>query len=290
MAEMASMCKNIQSFLRKATRGILWVPVVLCCGLGRAVASDISSIVFYYGSDTPVQALSRFAVAVLEPDAHPKGPPHQGTTRWLAYVSVGEVLDSRPYYSRMPQTWHLGKNDVWHSVVVDQSAPDWPKFLVNQVATPLWRQGYQGLFLDTLDSYQLVSKDPAVLERQRQGLVRTIRALRRARPKAILILNRGFELLPDIHNQIDAVAFESLYSGWDQAASRYVTVPEPDRAWLLGQAAKAKSYGLPVISIDYCPPNDKECTQQTSRKIRSHGLIPYVGDGHLQHVNLNMLP
>ncbi|MBV2181439.1 MAG: endo alpha-1,4 polygalactosaminidase [Castellaniella sp.] len=272
-------------------RGILWMPLVLL-GLARpAGAADFSSIVFYYGGAAPVSELSRFDVAVLEPDHDFVPPPRgQGRTRWLAYVSVGEVLASRPYFARMPRQWLAGRNDTWQARIIDQSAPGWSDFFVSRVAAPLWKAGYQGFFLDTLDSYQLLGKDAAMLERQRQGLVRLIRALRRAYPQAMLILNRGFELLPDLHDQVDAVAFESLYRGWSQAQGKYVVVSETDRAWLLGQAQTVREYGLPVVAIDYCPPEDHVCARDTAQRIRVHGIIPYVGDGHLQTVDVDVLP
>lgn len=273
-------------------RGILWMPLVLW-GLARpAGAADFSSIVFYYGSAAPVSELSRFDVVVLEP-GHDFVPPPRGQgggTRWLAYVSVGEVLASRSYFAQMPQQWLVGRNDTWQARIVDQSAQGWPGFFVSRVAAPLWKAGYQGFFLDTLDSYQLLGKDAAMLERQRQGLLRLIRALRRAYPQAMLILNRGFELLPDLHDQIDAVAFESLYRGWSQARGEYVAVSEADRAWLLDQAQKVRAYGLPVVAIDYCPPGDRTCARDAAQRIRSHGIIPYIGDGHLQTVDVDVLP
>lgn len=119
-------------------------------------------------------------------------------------------------------------------------------------------------------------------EQQRAGVARAIGALREAFPQAAIVTNRGFELLPVLGASVDAVAFESLYQGWDQAGKCYRPVGGPDRDWLLAQAEKAKSCGLPVIAIDYCPPGDPALAWRTHERIRRHGIIPSIADGYLQ--------
>lgn len=261
------------------------------------VSSDavapLQSIAFYYGTHPPVAELAQFDAAVIEPDHGFVPPaPSESNTRplWYAYVSIGEVNPSRPYYGAMPPAWLHGTNDVWQSSVVDQTSNGWPAFVVNRMIAPLWRAGYRGFFLDTLDSYTLVATTDAARAAQQAGLVAVIRAIHARFPGAYVILNRGFELLPDVHEIVDAVAFESLYHGWDQKAQRYVDVPAADRDWLLAQARTARDrYGLPVISIDYCDPADKACAQDAITKIRALGLIPYVGDGGLQSLGASSI-
>jgi hypothetical protein len=262
--------------------------------MGRTALADTStdpadalhSIAFFYGEHPPVDELSHYDVAVIEPD-HGFVPPPATTPpsrpTWYAYVSVGEVNPSRPYFAEMPSAWLHGTNDAWQSSVVDQTSAGWPAFLVEKVMAPLWRQGYRGFFLDTLDSYQLVATTDAARAAQQAGLVAVIRAIHRRFPGAYLILNRGFELLPDIHDMVDAVAFESLFRGWDQAHQRYVAVTPQDRDWLLGQARTVRErYSLPLVSIDYCDPADAACAGETAAQIRALGMIPWVADGGLQ--------
>ena len=257
-----------------------------------AQPSAPGNIAFFYGAQIEPKAFAGYDQAVVEPDNGfiPKAAEAAGADpngmRWIAYVSVGEVLPSRDYYDAMPKAWRIGRNGDWKSEIIDQSAPGWPKFFVDKVIAPLWANGYRGFFLDTLDSYQLVAKTDAERARQRAGLVAVIKRIHRRFPRAEVIMNRGFELMPQVHDDVSAVAFESLYQGWDEGKRRYVEVPEADRAWLLARAREVREdYGLPVISIDYCAPTDTACAQQTVTKIRAQGLIPYVGDGHLMQVN-----
>ena len=251
------------------------------------MAAPPRNILFYYGDKPVLKQLIKFEFVVLEPDSGfmPRRES-SGKTRWVAYVSVGEVKDSRDYYSEIPKPWLVGRNAEWHSEIVDQSAPGWPAFFVEHVIAPLWRRGYTGFFLDTLDSYQLVAEDEGQRQKERNGLADVIHAIHRSFPRATLILNRGFELLPEVHDEVYAVAFESLFKGWSESRGEYTDVSDNDRQWLLTQARDVKrEYGLPVIAIDYCLPTDVQCSRDTVKRIRDLGLVPYVGDGRLQTVN-----
>lgn len=257
---------------------------------GGVIASTVAmprSIVFYYGATPVLKDLIKFEYAVLEPDSG-FAPSRQSDhkTRWIAYVSVGEVVKSRSYYSSIPKPWIIGENTAWHSDIIDQSVAGWPSFFVKNVISPLWEKGYSGFFLDTLDAYQLVVKDEKQQQKNRQGLINVILAIKRNFPDATIILNRGLDLLPAIHNQVYAVAFESLFKGWSESTGKYIDVPSTDREWLLSQVKIVKQiYHLPVIAIDYCSPADTPCSLDTIQRIKALGMVPYVGDGHLQIIN-----
>lgn len=263
----------------------------LTCACTQLNQPDLTrpTVALFYGTNPPVAALSRFDAAVVEPDSgfNPlaqsnAGVQGQNTTRWFAYVSVGEITSQRSYYAKMPKAWIIGSNADWESHVVDQTAPEWPAFFIDNVITPLWNRGYHGFFLDTLDSYQRVAKTDAERARQQAGIVAAIRAIKARYPDARLIFNRGFELLPQVHSLAYVVAFESLYSGWNQGAQKYVSVPQQDRDWLLAQTKTIhERYGLPVLAIDYCAPSDTQCARDTVARIRADGVIPYVTDGGL---------
>ncbi|SOE58721.1 extracellular protein [Caballeronia arationis] len=264
------------------------------------------SIALFYGSKVPAAQLSAFDAVVVEPDsgfdprtqaaqpaeaaqAAQAGQAAQSApaSKWFAYVSVGEVTPSRSYYRKIPPSWLVGGNAAWQSHVVDQSAEGWPRFFVDEVIAPLWDKGYRGFFLDTLDSYQLAARSDDARARQQAGLVAVIRAIKTRYPDARLIFNRGFELMPQVHDLAYAVAFESLYRGWNQARKQYVAVPQADRDWLLAQAKTLREqYGLPVLAIDYCAPADRRCARETAAKISADGLIPYVTDGALSTVGV----
>lgn len=255
-----------------------------------ASGSRPPAVAFYYGAKVPVPELSAFDTVVVEPDSgfDPRTAAAPDTV-WMAYVSVGEVHPGRSYFQQLPKEWVVGTNSAWGSALIDQSAPGWPAFFVDHVIAPLWERGYRGFFLDTLDSYQLIAKTDPDRARQQAGIVALVLEIRSRYPEARLIFNRGFELLPQLYSQVHAVAFESLYRGWNQEAKRYTEVTDADREWLMAQINTAKSYGLNVIAIDYCPPADRQCARDTAEKIRSHGVVPYVTGPALDTVGVGAL-
>jgi hypothetical protein len=287
-----------QGWVRRLMRPLAWALAGIFLFGRSACAVNASaplaetkqpSFAFYYGTaPIPVTELSAFDNVVIEPDSgfDPKSAPSTHTD-WLAYTSVGEVTAHRSYYSRIPKSWLLGGNHAWGSTVVDQAAAGWPQFFVEQVIAPLWQKGYRGFFLDTLDSFQLVAKTAAARQRQQDGLAAVIRAIKARYPDARLVFNRGFEILPQVHQLAYAVTFESLFRGWNQGTQRYTEVPQNDRDWLLAQAKTIREqYGLPVVSIDYCAPKNRACARDTVARIKALGLIPYVADPGLNTVGI----
>jgi polysaccharide biosynthesis protein PelA len=264
---------------------------VAALGMFASIA-HAQTVALYYGANPPVDELKAFDIVVVDPDAKfdPRTHAHEHAA-WFAYVSVGEVHPERAYYKAMPRAWVPATNDAWASHVVDQTVPQWPAFFVDQVITPLWTKGYRGFFLDTLDSYHLIAKTDATRAAQEAGLKRVIRAIKTRYPNAKLIFNRGFEVLPDVHDLAYMVAFESLYRGWDAGKQRYTEVPQADREWLLAQAATIRDrYKLPVLSIDYCEPFDDACKTSTAARIVADGIVPYVTDGGLGTVGVGPSP
>jgi uncharacterized protein (TIGR01370 family) len=253
------------------------VLLLLLLATAQAVARNVA---FYYGPELPVDELRAFDLVVVEPDYVPRADAlGEGKTELFAYVSVGEQQRSRSYFAKLDPSWKVGENSAWGSVVIDQSQPAWHAFFVEEVVAPLWARGFRGFFLDTLDSYHLVAKTDEARARQEAGMVALVHALRARFPDVKLIVNRGFEILPAIRGEVMAVAAESLYRRWNQSERAYGEVPSSDREWLLGHLNKVVTeYRLPVIAIDYVPPQDRELARATAARIRAHGFTPYVAD------------
>lgn len=265
---------------------ILCLFILSLSGFARAEPS--AAVAFFYGAQPPWDVLQAFDLVVVDPDhvASPHRVPLTAT-RLAAYVAVGEVQPQRGYAAKMPKEWLIGANVAWGSRIVDQSAPGWPEFFVDQVIAPLWAAGYRDFFLDTLDSYHLVARTPEARARQEAGLVAVIHTLKARFPDARLIFNRGFEILPRVHAQVHAIAAESLFEGYDALTKQYRPVPPADREWLLTQLRRIRSdYRLPVIAIDYVAPAEREKARQTARKIAELGFIPWVASAALDTVGI----
>ncbi len=249
------------------------------------------NVAMFYGDNPPWDELHAFDVVVVEP-LHVPDPKLYANdkTALFAYVSLGEASPDRVYLKDIPDAWKLGQDAEWGSVVLDQSRPEWPAFFVEHAIKPLWDAGYRGFFLDTLDSYQRFAKTAEARASQEAGLVAVIRELKKRYPQARLIFNRGFEILPQVHQDVFAVAVESLFQQWNQTQQKYGPVLAADREWLLGQLKRVtQEYKLPVISIDYVPPGKRYLARETAAKIGDLGFIPWVTNPELNMLGVGKI-
>ncbi len=276
-----------------APRTTGFVRLLLRCALSAClfgwlvcVQAASPSVALHYGADAPLEELKAFDIIVVEPD-HGFDPKRyrKPYSELYAYIAIGEVQPSRAYAAAIPAKRLLTTNTDWGSKVIDLSWPELPAFVADVIVSPLWEKGYRGFFLDTLDSYRLASGvDEAA---QQKGLVAVIETLHRRFPGIRLILNRGFEIVPAVRDKISMVAAESLFRGWNAAARRYVEVPASDREWLLGQLRRVRDeFGVPVLAIDYLPPQARGQMRETAERIRALGIEPWVTDGQIGTVGI----
>lgn len=275
-------------------RSLGWV--ILC--LPALVLAASPNVAFYYGAQPPLGDLQAFDIAVVEPEyvSNPASRMRSGSAgehALFAYVSLGEVQPSRLYYKDLPAGVLRADNAAWGSKVIDQAAPGWNEFFLTNIIAPLWQRGWRGFFLDTLDAYQLFATTDAERLRQRTAMVALLREFKHRYPEAKLMLNRGFELLPEVAPLVFAVAAESLYQGYDAARHQYRAVLPADRAWLMAQMlAVRERYHLPVIAIDYVDPvapDARALARQTARQLASDGFIPWVADGGLASLGVGSI-
>jgi len=170
----------------------------------------------------------------------------------------------------------LGKNKFWNTDIVDIRNEDYRNFLLENVFSKMER--FDGFFLDTIDSYQLVL-DKKDWKSYEESLISFIKKLKQKFPEKKIIINRGFEIVDRIKDQIDGFAVESLYSGINvEGDGQYIKIDKQERKYLVKKLKKIKDYGIPVIVIDYLPPKEKEKAMEISKKIRSLGFIPWITD------------
>ncbi len=267
-------------------QGIVLLLVLSC--LRSAWAEP--AVAFHYGANPPLEELQAFDDVVVEPSHVPDPQPYQTAhTRLFAYVSIGEAGPWESWFKDIPVGWFKGDNPAWGSRVIDQTAPGWQDFVLQRLIAPLWQRGYRNFFLDTLDSYQHIAKTPEERARQVEALVQLIRGIKARYPAAQLFLNRGFELLPQVHDLVWGVAAESLYRGWDEGSKRFVAVPEADRQWLKAQLKQAQdTYHLPVVVIDYVAAGERDLMRQTAQQIRADGFIPWVSTPELDALGIGL--
>lgn len=255
----------------------LTVLSVLFC----AHAKSAPSICFYYNDVDSVRELIDYDRAVLEPKNITRKQLNQlkaSGTEVYAYLSVGEFDSEVPKKLKSSVKSH---NDDWDSAVMDVSSKDWMEYLVKK-ASELRKAGFDGLFLDTLDSFNLYAdreQDLNFYNKQVEGLARIVNAIHKKSPD--LILNRGFEIFDSLNFKPQAVAFESLYKGYNAADGSYTDVSSEDREWLRSALSKIKNKGVEIIAIDYLQDTSLEARAELAKKIVKSGYTPYVSDGLL---------
>jgi len=257
--------------------------------LPYSAIAKLQHIAFYYGPNPPLNSLHNFDVVVLDPASHvPKHLLNTPSSKSYAYLSLGEINNRMQIKEKIPQRWLLGKNQAWHTKILDQTNRDWQHYVLDKIVSPLWQQGYHGFFLDTLDSYKLVVKDPAKWKAQQGGELHIIAAIKKHFPDAHIIVNRGFELFPKVKPFVDAVAAESLYRGWDHKR-RYYKVKPKATDWLLGKLQNLQQQGLPIIVIDYLPAEQDALAHRLAKRIRKLGFVPWITNAALDRIGISTL-
>ncbi len=253
---------------------------------------DPGSVAFFYGAKPPVNALSQFDRLVLEsenikPEELSLLKQHGSSA--YAYLSMGEVSPQRSWANLIKPEWTTGTNTSWNSMVMDLTNKDWQRFLLQRVDA-LVQQGYAGLFLDTMDSYQISATDAASRSAQQAALANLLYRIKHRHPSIRLISNRGFEVMDKIGPYLESVAAESLFSRWNNETKIYEQVPEQDRLWLAGKLSEAKrQHNIDVIAIDYVAPSDRSAARDVANKISALGFTPWVANPSLDYIGIGSL-
>ncbi|MFP3425004.1 endo alpha-1,4 polygalactosaminidase [Pseudoalteromonas sp. SIMBA_162] len=249
---------------------ILWLLLLVSAQLLAKPVNN--SLAFYYSAPMPLAEMTFYSRVVVQPELvteHELNWFKERNIAVYAYLSIGESYNKSDY--------SLTTNPNWNSYISDLTSTQWQQQL-NSSAVILKERGFSGLFLDTLDSYQLLDNARYDKSAQQAGLVSIIKDLSLVFQKQ-LVLNRGFELLPSLQNLATDLVAEGLFSHFNPLDNSYKLTSKNDQAWLTAQLKKAQSFGFNVQVIDYAKP-DKRLVM--AEKIIASGFSAWVTDGHLQ--------
>jgi len=255
--------------------------------------TQMQSTAVFYAADLPVDLLGQFQRVIVEADNVKPAELqalHQGGAKVLAYISLGEISPSRKWYAQVKPSWILGKNRVWDSEIMDLANPDWQQFIITQLVAPLAKQGYDGLFMDTLDSFQLLAKTDEARHRQANALADLLRNIRKEYPQMKLVANRGFDVMPQVAPLLDAVLAESLYASWDNAHQVFKPTPASDTEWLLKKLKGIQTqFGMEIIVLDYLPPTQRAAAHKLAKRIQAQGFVPWISVAALDSMGVGMV-
>jgi uncharacterized protein (TIGR01370 family) len=247
----------------------------------RVIPTGASWIV-YYGATANDAKLANFDVIVLDPaytGSIAQCASHGGRT--IGYLSFGEVSKTNKWFSFPADSPALlEENPSWpgtHRVDVRQDA--WRTAILDGVKR-LRKMGFDGLFMDTLDTPPYLEQiDPKRFKGMAAAATDLVKSVRKQWPDMPIIMNRGYALLPDLVNDIDAIVAESLMTTYDGATRAYKWIDPKALAEHIKVLAprKNRSPELPVLSLDYWNPDDPATIREIYRIERSFGASPYVG-------------
>ena len=253
-------------------------------------AAEPERFVICYGQDAAPEDFAPYRRAVLDADHHPPLAPLKATgIELFGYVSIGEADEARVYHPEVVASGVLlGANPNWPGArYVDLRKPAWRALLLDRIIPAVLAQGFQGLFLDTLDDAAfLENADPVGNRGMIEAGAATIRAIRARFPSVPLMLNRAYEVAALVPTDLESTLAESMASSYDFKTRRYHLREGPDLEWGMARIAELRALNprAGFYSLDYWDPTDQRGIARLYDRERRAGFIPYVSTIDLQKV------
>jgi polysaccharide biosynthesis protein PelA len=264
------------------TVGGSWAPP------SRAAAAGSIRWLVFYGESADEASFAGYDIIILDRGYRGSIPTIAASgARVCGYLSLGEIRTSDPLFGGLDQSVLLEPNPDWPGARrVDIRNPAWRSFVLEIAIPSITSAGFSGLMFDTLDtSAYLESIDPVRYRGMRAAAIELVGAIRERCPNMMLIMNRGYDLLPELAPKIDALIVESL-----------LTVPGKGSGFVFADPVKVKQEiallepatqrrpPLPVLSLDYWDLDDTKTIAEIYRRERDLGHHPYVAGRLLDRI------
>lgn len=220
----------------------------------------------YYSNTLPPEAFMAYDLLVFDSDIHPPLAPLKAKGKiLLGYLSIGEADTARSYYPQVKR-WLLPKAPP---TVIDVRRPEWKAYIVDTLVPAIVAQGFDGIMIDTADT--------AIHHGMGDNVVVIIKEIRARFPQLRIMLNRGFDIAPQLAGDIDMLLAESISAGWKNNSREAVPVPMEMYANYVAMLKKTKQQSrVKIYTLDYWPPGDEKNIRRIYRLQRRQGFIPYV--------------
>lgn len=279
--------------IRQTRRSFLKVGACFLSGAKatRALGSAAKTIrwLAFYGARADEAVLGSYDIVVLDPGFQGSIGRIAGSgARVCSYLSLAEIRTSDPYFAFLDPGALLAGNPEWQGTRrVDIRHPSWRSLVLERQIPSFDSRGFTGLMFDTLDTASYLEKqDPARYRGMRAAAIALVDSIRARWPALTLIMNRGYDLLPEIAPKIDAVIAESLMTSPDRRAEGFIWVDRRQvelQLALLRPAAERRP-PLPILSLDYWYPDDVSTIAEIYRRERELGHHPYVATRLLDRI------
>ncbi len=262
---------------------------------GEAAAGDLFDVASWLCVYDGVDAADIVAAAVdlvnVDPDGFSRGDVaamQDSGKIVVAYLSIGEAEEYR-YYWDPDASYLLEENPDWAgNWYVDFSSREWQSLIIDDYIPRIRAKGFDGLYLDTLETYHLEDRYPACSQEHMTAFVENISTAYRS-PSFYLIAQNGLEIAADIAPSVDGVGVEETY-----CRAVYVTILGqhvngiPQRPVVTGAHEETMDWlrdqGKLVLTLDYAVLRFQvtRCYQRS----REQGYVPYVSTAVLDSIRL----
>lgn len=187
----------------------------------------------------------------------------------VAYLSLGEVNESRKYFEEFKKIGFKGKNENHGSYYTDLTNSKIKDTFIYKIVPELLSYGYDGLFLDTIDAVS-----PYTIRREMKGdMVELVKSISQRNPSTILIQNAGFFILEETSKIVTAIAVEDVASGYNFETDEYLVKSEQkfqERIEFINNLHQ--TYNIPFLIIDFA---ENSATEQVVAERLEKTKFPY---------------
>lgn len=224
--------------------------------------------------------------------------------RVVAYVSIGEAEDYRPYWQKSWDANGDGKPDAGAPSFLDVENPDWKGNYKVRYWQPEWQkimlpavdrvvaQGFDGIYLDIVDAFEFYEYDaakkdwidnrvnPETGKTFRQDMIAWVGAIakraRAVRSDFMVIPQNAAQLLEDAgyRKLISAIGVEDLFVDGKKLRA------DKDAAYRIQYLEMFKPLGKPILIIDY--PKTSKLHAAAFEKAAGHGYTLLLTDRELR--------
>lgn len=204
----------------------------------------------------------------------------------IAYISIGEAEEYR-YYWDPNASYLLEENPGWkENWYVDFSSKEWQGLIINDYIPLIKERGFDGLYLDTIETYQLEDRYPNCSKENMITFIKNISLTHRS-SNFYMIPQNGLEIANDIMDYIDGIGVEETYyrahyipflnrhiNGIRQ--NLFVTIENErmmDKLLKKGKMILTLDYAILRFQVD-------RCYWRAQRK----GYVPYVSIAELDRI------
>ena len=237
----------------------------------------------YYGNSIPNSIYEKLDLAILDPDTFeiPETEPEKQNNPWrIGYVSIGETETYRWYWPLVQgKSFVLEPNPNWaNSYYVDVRSNEWQELLLKKVIPKILEKGYQGIFLDTLDTAEYLEwKDKNKYAGSVKALENFIAKLREKFPKALIITNNGLFLLKNCGNLIDGALVEDIYTHYNFEKKQYEASDiDSDQKKEQILVPFRKNNKKPLYVLVYAKSNQTTLIKEGLKKCKEADFYPYI--------------